>query len=135
MPVHFLYSREAAVPSAHAHFTAALRVGDYGEKVSNCPCLTCDAHRELHDQHQAHANQEYSRLLELGIGVPLSDFGDWCISESGNIVFFEIQIISLKQISRFIESHRGSYSVSHDEISKLMRALSRWSKGYSCIVL
>lgn len=129
-----LYSTEAAVPKEHAifakhtTFNAESEELDWTvhiEKVSTCKCTNCKNHRQFHkDQKlQEQARYMFRCFADKGI-IPDNDLTDYCITEKGNILFFEVDFINANLLRPFLESIKNP----NQRQKHALRILNRYQK-------
>ncbi len=98
-----LYSKLAPVPIEHAAYS--MDTIGY-KKESTCLCDACSKHRQFHSENrlEAKALQTARTMEEAGIWVPSEDSTDYCMSHSGDIIFFEHDI-SVLTVGDFIRTY------------------------------
>lgn len=124
LPMHNLYSVKANVPIAHAHYGTVLTGGIIGPKRQTCPCAECAEHKRVHVKHRSEVDELHRTLLDCGIEVPYNDGSDWCVTQEGNIVFFEIDVIDLSRLKQYIES-QDIDAGTRKEIDRLIQAMEK----------
>jgi hypothetical protein len=85
-------SNNAPVPSDHSVYSDHMMVTMAEGKISRCHCPSCSRHREFHSINNLES-QAYlqARTMEpFGFWMPADDSSDYCLTDSGQILFFEI---------------------------------------------
>lgn len=111
---HYLYSKLAQVPRDHAIFTAHVVFRSLAEehdwtdtviKDSTCKCSACHRHRKFHKDNKLkdQASYMFTRFADIGI-IPDNDFTDYCLTDRGNLIFFEVDSIDINRLRPFLES-------------------------------
>lgn len=118
-----LYSKLAPIPSEHAVFSKHSEIHE-GNQIFECGCEACAKHTLLHSKNefQDKAEDIARKMNHAGIVVPLSDPTDYCISDAGDIIFFEHDFI-IQKIEDFIRAN-SNQSIG----DKLLRLLERYKK-------
>lgn len=93
-----LFSRMAPVHPGHAKFTVSCGEGQGGRKSPDRTSETCMEHYRFHQEHnlEARAKELSDEVSPWGIGVPAHDITDYCLSATGDIVFFEVGVYPWK---------------------------------------
>lgn len=106
---HRLFSQMAQIPAAHAVYSAHMGFDKYEdrlEKISKHGCVDCESHRKFHvlENLERKARVASEPMLEIGIQPPTYDPSDYCLTEGGKIVFFEIDGLDRKILENFLSS-------------------------------
>ena len=132
--VHRLFSQMAHVPENHAVFSQHITVvgpDSIGnerndrtqEKVSLHDCVHCKAHREFHKSNdlQEKAINSASPMLDIGILPPIHDPSDYCLTEEGNIIFFEIDNFDEEVLGKHLSSLKNPNEMEENALRLLRR--------------
>jgi hypothetical protein len=107
---HQYFSEEANVPREHAIYSSHMVSFGGGFKFQEglraCRCNSCLSHRELHANmiFDPKFQETVSRANQMGIYVPEDDTSDYCRTDKGNIIFFEIDEVDLEAIGIYLNS-------------------------------
>lgn len=101
------FSRKASVPKDHAVYS---QHGNkhIGEKSKHCLCDICKRHDFFHgnkDFHDKALDLASFLKCEAGIFVPESDPTDYCLDDSGHIIFFEVDKLRHDRAKIYIEKN------------------------------
>lgn len=125
-----LYSKEANVPSEHAIFSRNV-TKKLSEEGGVTIIFQATKDRNIAIKHNAkyHTGATYLKALEIaakmstvGIDVPCDDPTDYCISDSGDVVFFEVDGFNTKQVMNYLESRSNPMSHEKRALHLLKRA-------------
>jgi hypothetical protein len=100
-----LLSVEAEVDPNHARYSAHMKTYTH-KKVSVCGCEACGSHRNSHEEQglAIRAEDASTKMSDIGLIPPYDDPSDYCLSATGNVVFFEVEYLRITPLQDFIDS-------------------------------
>jgi len=103
-----IFSSLADVPAEHALYSAHMVANPnsyFGaaRKKLGCDCESCKKHHDFHKDLLAAASRlEHETTKAAGITLPFSDWSDYCLANSGHILFFEIEALDLGVLEAYL---------------------------------
>lgn len=117
---HSLFSKTAQVDPDHAIFSAHMTMDEKNIETWGpaCKCETCVLHRRSHQEQllMQRAGEIADKAQKMGIILPVVDQSDYCLSQAGNVIFFEIEELRTAILRKRLQ---GRKRPSNDEIIAL----------------